>query len=229
MKAGLLSVATLFLFASIALAQSDAGSISGTVSDSSGAVIPSASVIVTNLATAAMRSVETGGIGQFDIPGLVPGRYRLRVSSPSFQTYEQEVNVTVGTKTTIDVKLTVGASSQVVEVVASGEVQVNTETHELSQLIDRQQLLQLPSLTRNPYDFITISGNVSNGDNTTSSFNSGQELTSRGVGFSLNGQRQSGTEILLDGVENVAVFIVIVGQDVPVDSVREYSVVTNNF
>ena len=222
-------VATFLLCASSALAQSESGSISGTVRDSSGAVIPDANVIVTNLATAATRSTNTGNIGQFDIPGLEPGRYRLRVSSPSFQTYEQVVEVTVGSKTTIDAKLTVGTSSQVVEVVAAGEVQVNTETHELSQLIDSQQLLQLPSLTRNPYDFVAVSGNVSNGDNTTTSMNSSQELLSRGVGYSMNGQRQSGTEILLDGVENVAVFSVGVGQDVPVDAVREYSVVTNNF
>jgi hypothetical protein len=99
----------------------------------------------------------------------------------------------------------------------------------MSQLVDTQQLAQLPSLTRNPYDFVAISGNVSNGDNTTNSANSGQELSSRGVGYAINGQRESGTEILLDGVENVAVFSVNVGEDVPIDAVQEYSIITNNF
>ena len=58
---------------------------------------------------------------------------------------------------------------------------------------------------------------------------SGQNLTSRGVGYAINGQRESGTEILLDGVENVAIFGAAVGEDVPIDSVQEYSVITNNF
>ena len=111
---------------------------------------------------------------------------------------------------------------------------MNTQTQELSQLINTQQLAQLPSLTRNPYDFVAISGNVSNGDTTSngatmSSGGGGQELSSRGVGFSINGQRESGTEILLDGVENIAIFSVGIGENVPIDAVQEYSIVTNNF
>jgi len=70
---------------------------------------------------------------------------------------------------------------------------------------------------------------VSSGDNTTSSANSGQNLTNRGVGYAINGQRESGTEILLDGVENISVFSEGVGEDVPVDAVQEYSVITNNY
>ena len=57
----------------------------------------------------------------------------------------------------------------------------------------------------------------------------GQELAARGVGYAINGQRESGTEILLDGVENVSVFGVAVGQDIPIDGVQEYSIITNNF
>ncbi len=221
---------SLSFYAAVAFAQSEAGSISGIVHDPSGAVVPGATITATNTATSAVRTVQSGNIGQFDIPGLAPGNYKLTITSASFQTYEQQVVVTVGSKSTIEATLTVGASSQVVEVVAAGSVQVNTETHELSQLVDQQQLQQLPSLTRNPYDFVVASGNVSGGDNTSNSgMNSGQNLTSRGVGYSINGQRESGTEILLDGAENVAVFGVSVGQDVPIDAVQEYSIVTNNF
>jgi hypothetical protein len=114
-------------------------------------------------------------------------------------------------------------------VVAEGGVEVNTQTQELSQVVDTEQLAQLPSLTRNPYDFVGISGNVSSGDNTSTSSSSGQNLTNRGVGYAINGQRESGTEILLDGVENIAVFSEGIGQDIPVDSVQEYSVITNNY
>ncbi|MGB9199543.1 MAG: TonB-dependent receptor, partial [Terriglobales bacterium] len=130
---------------------------------------------------------------------------------------------------TLDASLTVGSGSTVVEVVAGAATEVNTQTQELSQLIDTQQLAQLPSLTRNPYDFVAISGNVSNGDSTSNGEMAGQELSSRGVGFAINGQRESGTEILLDGVENVSVFGASVGENIPLDGVQEYSVITNNF
>lgn len=229
MRRGLFAIAILALLATYALGQTETGSILGTVRDASGAVIPSASITVTNLATSAVRSTQTGDIGQFNIPGLEPGHYRVKISSPSFQTYQQDVEVTVGGRTIIDAKMTVGAASTTIEVVAAGEVVVNTETHELSQLVDTQQLELLPSLTRNPYDFVAVSGNVSNGDNTTTSAASGQELSTRGVGYAINGQRESGTEILLDGVENVAVFSVAPGEWIPIDAVQEYSVLTNNF
>jgi Carboxypeptidase regulatory-like domain len=209
--------------------QTEAGSISGAVRDSSGAVVKGATVTAKSLATSAERSVKTGDSGQYNIPGLTPGQYSVKVTNAGFKTYETTVVVAVGGITTVDAKLTVGSTTEVVEVVAGAATQVNTETQAISQLIDSQQLAQLPSLTRNPYDFVGISGNVSNGDNTSSSAASGQELTARGVGYSLNGQRESGTEILLDGAENVAVFGVSVGNNVPIDSVQEYSVVTNNF
>ena len=160
---------------------------------------------------------------------------RLRVTNKGFKTFRTNVEVTVGGSATLDAQLEIGESTTVVEVVSGRATEVNTQTQEMSQLVDRQQMAQLPSLTRNAYDFVSLSGNVSNGDSTSVSqgnnnvSGSGQSLTTRGVSFSLNGQRQTGTEILLDGVENVAVYSYAVGENVPIDSVQEYSVITNNF
>jgi hypothetical protein len=202
----------------------------GTVHDATGALISGVTVKAKSLTTGVERSTTTGNAGQYTIPGLTPEKYEVTITSPNFQTFKSVVEVTVGGTTTVDAQLAVGQSSTIVEVTAAGAgTEVNTQTQELSQLIDTQQLAQLPSLTRNPYDFVAISGNVSSGDNTTNSANSGQNLTSRGVGYSINGQRESGTEILLDGVENIAVFGETVGEQVPVDSVQEYSIITNNF
>jgi len=220
---------TLLLAVTPAFGQGEQGTVTGTVADASGAVVKGATVTVTRTSTGAQRSVSTGNAGDYTIPGLTPGNYSVKITSAGFKTYESSVVVTVGGFTTLDAKLSVGVATEAVEVVGEGTTKINTETQEISQLIDTQQLANLPSLTRNPYDFVGLSGNVSNGDNTTSSANSGQELTSRGVGYSLNGQRQSGTEILLDGVENVGIFSATVGQDVPIDSVQEYNIVTNNF
>ena len=216
-------------FARTANAQVDTGSISGVVRDSSGAAVPNATVAVTNLATAAVRSVATSTVGEYTVQGLPPGNYKVRISSPSFTTYEATVEVTVGGALTVSPQLEVGTSTTVVEVTAGAGTEVNTQTQELSQLVDSNQLAQLPTLNRNPYDFVVLSGNVSNGDNTTSSSMSGQTISTRGVGYAINGQRESGTEILLDGVENIGVFTVVAGQLVPQDSIQEFSIITNNF
>lgn len=224
-----LLVALIALFSRAARAQVDTGSISGTVRDASGGVIPDAAVTATNVATGVERTVQSGGVGQFSLLGLPPGNYKVRVSKSNFNTFEAIVEVTVGGSFTLNPELSVGSSSSTVEVVA-GTAEVNTQTQELSQLVDSSELAHLPSLTRNPYDFVVVSGNVSAGDSTTNDpMASGQSLSSRGVGYSINGQRESGTEILLDGVENTAVFSVSVGQNVPIDSIQEFSIVTNNF
>ncbi len=72
-------------------------------------------------------------------------------------------------------------------------------TQEMSQVVDTQQLANLPSLTRNPYDFVALAGNVSGGDNSTNSgasaidqTGSGQNQENRGVGYAINGQRDVG-------------------------------------
>ena len=153
----------------------------------------------------------------------------MTVNSGNFKPFEATVEVTVGSHVTLDAKLSVSSETTEVQVVGEGGIAVNTQSQELSQVVDTLQLSQLPSLTRNPYDFVALSGNISAGDNSTNSMNSGQNIATAGVGVSINGQREAGTEILLDGAENIAVFSVGVGVETPVDSVQEYSVITNNF
>ncbi|HUK48936.1 MAG TPA: carboxypeptidase regulatory-like domain-containing protein [Terriglobales bacterium] len=218
-----------------AWSQTETGSINGTVTDSTGAVIPGASVTAKSVATGAERPVKTGSSGEYLIQGLLPGFYDVTATSGNFSPFTTRVEVTVGGKATVDAQLSVSGKTTTVEVVGAGGAVVNTQSQELSQLVDTTQLAQLPSLNRDPYAFVALSGNVSNADTTSNagspnpSFTTGQSLTDRGVGYSINGQRESGTEILLDGVENVGIFTVVAGQTVPVDSIQEFSIITNNF
>ncbi len=222
-------VAIFFLFSPSAVAQVETGEVAGLVTDQSGAVVTNATITLTNTATNATRTAQASSNGTYRLTALEPGTYRLEVASPSFKPFSANLEITVGTQVTLDVKLSVSTNITEVEVVGAGGVAVNTQSQELSQVVSTEQLAMLPSLTRNPYDFIAISGNVSSGDNSTNSGNSGQNLTSRGVGYSINGQRESGTEILLDGVENVGVFNASIGMLIPIDSTQEYSILTNNF
>jgi hypothetical protein len=225
----LLSVCVFALtFASSVAHAQENGQLTGTVTDSTGAGIPGVVVTVTNVGTSASRTTTTTNNGSYLFVGLPPANYDITTDAKGgFSPYKTKAEITVGGKLTLDIKLSVGSANSVVEVSAESGVQVNTTTQELSQTIDRQQIANLPSLTRNPYDFVALSGNISSGDNTAAG--KSQNATSRGVGYSLNGQRSTGTEILLDGVENIAVFGDGVGIVVPLDAVQEFSVITSNF
>jgi Carboxypeptidase regulatory-like domain len=225
----LLSVCVFSLtFASSAAYAQENGQLTGVVTDATGAGIPGVVITATNVGTSASRTTTTTNNGSYIFVGLPPATYTVATEAKGgFSPYKAQAEITVGGKLTLDIKLSVGSANAVVEVSAVGGDQVNTTTQELSQTVDRQQISQLPSLTRNPYDFVALSGNISSGDNTAAG--KSQNITSRGVGYSLNGQRSTGTEILLDGVENIAVFGEGVGIVVPLDAVQEFSVITSNF
>jgi outer membrane receptor protein involved in Fe transport len=232
----------LYLFAllvflpSIVSAQVNTGTLTGTVKDTSGAVVPDAMVTVRNTATGATRVVQTASDGVYTVPGLAPTLYDVTVSKTGFADYKTQATITVGSHVTLDAALSVSQVSTTVEVVAvaGGGAEINTQNAEISQIVTPDQVANLPSLTRNPYDFVALSGNISGADRSVSSGNpqlngSGQNGTDRGVGFSLNGQRSSGTEILLDGAENTNVFDTSVGLLIPQDAVQEFRIITNNF
>ena len=231
--AGLLAL--FFLCGAVAVAQQETGQISGAVTDQSGAVIPNANITVTNTGTNAARTAVTSAAGTYVVTGLQPATYEVRVNSGNFKPYTARIEVTVGARATLDARLSIDNAVTQIEVVAEGGSQVNTQSQELSQVVNAQQVAMLPSLTRNPYDFVAISGNVSNGDSSSSGSATGQSntntqnATTRGVGFNINGQRSTGTEILLDGVENVSVFTDGIGIFVPLDAMQEFRVATSNF
>ena len=216
----------------------ETGQISGTVSDPTSAVVPNAAVTITNLGTNAVRSATTNSDGTFVVTGLQPATYEVAIKASGFQAYTTRVEVTVAAKVTVDAKLSVTQATSTVEVTAEGGAQINTQSQELSQIVNATQVSQMPSLTRNPYDFVALAGNVSAGDSTNSGDSRGvsggssgnsQNATTRGVGFNVNGQRSSGTEILLDGVENISVFTDGIGVYVPIDATQEFRVQTSNF
>jgi Carboxypeptidase regulatory-like domain/TonB dependent receptor len=219
-----------------AWSQGETGSIAGTVRDASGAVVPGAKVTAKSVGTGVERSVQSGTAGEYKIVGLIPGLYDVTVDRTGFAAFKARAEVTVGASLTLDAQLALSGQTTVVEVVGAGGTAVNTQSQELSQLIDTTQMTQLPSLNRDPYDFVALSGNVSNADQTSNGgapnntgASVGQNLTGYGVGYSINGQRETGTEILLDGVENIGVFSDVAGQPVPADSIQEFSIITNNF
>jgi Carboxypeptidase regulatory-like domain/TonB-dependent Receptor Plug Domain len=226
----------LVLIPQNAAAQASTGTISGTVHDSTGAVVPAAKVSVTASATGVNRTVQTDSGGGYSIPGLAPGVYNVTISKSGFANFQGTAEVSVGSFVTVDAQLSVSAATTSIEVVATAGTEINTQSQQVSQVITPQQIENLPSLTRNPYDFVALSGNISGGDRTRSTnnpqlgFGGGQNSASfRGAGYSINGQRASDTEVLLDGVENLNIFDNTIALLIPQDSIQEFRVITNNF
>jgi hypothetical protein len=220
-------IALLIVTGSIlASAQVDFGSIIGSVTDPSGALVNQATITVVNDGTNATHTVQTEANGGFQVEKVPAGVYTVTVSSKGFRDYRAKVEVAVGGHITVKARLAVSSDDATVEVVVGGNTSIDTQTQEIAEVITPEQVHELPSLTRNAYDFVALSGNVSQGD---SAQGHNQNIVGRGVGFSLNGQRSSGTEILLDGVENTELFSDSVGINVPIESVGEYRVLTSNF
>lgn len=199
------------------MAQTETGQITGTVADPSGAVIAGATITATEKSTNTVRTTTSGSAGSYVIPNLTPGNYEISATSAGFQTFRQAVVVTVGARVGADIRLDVGSAATIVEVAERGS-QVNTESQTLSSVVSSKEVLELPTITRNPYDLVATAGNVSDAD-----------ASGRGTGYAINGIRSSGTNVLLDGVANNNEFTGSVGQPVPLDSVQEFSILTNNY
>ena len=200
-------------------AQTESGLINGTVTDQVGGVVPNAKVTIHNVATGVDRVTETDPNGFYTFSNLAPAVYEVTAEAANLGKKEERAELTVGARLELNFQLKIGSASTTIEVVAEGGVQVNTESQTLSETISSTQIDLLPtSPTRNPYALVGISGNVAEDMN-----------SARGAGFAINGQRSASTSILLDGGENVDTFTATVGQTVPLDSVQEFSVLTNNF
>lgn len=211
--------AVLIVFAGTVWAQTETGQISGTVTDATGGVVADAKVVVKSVNTGMTRETTSNSSGLYTSPSLKPDTYDVTIQFTGFKTFTQRVVVSVGSRVEVSAQLTVGAQVEVVEVTGAPVNGVNTESQTLSSVITGQQLDELPtSPTRNPYALVGTSGNV------TEDTNSG-----RGAGFAINGMRSASTDMLLDGAENVDTFTATVGQVVPLDSMQEFSVLTNGF
>src|SRR5579872_960767 len=139
----ILLVVALVLTGITVWAQVPTGVISGTVTDESGAVIPSAAITITNKATGAARSVTANASGIFSASALDPGEYEVRSENTGFRTTVREATVTAGNTTTVDMAMRVGEAKEVVNVEAAA-AQINYESHTVAGNIARSTIQELP-------------------------------------------------------------------------------------
>jgi hypothetical protein len=186
----------LAAFMPAAHAQENA-TVTGTITDSSGAVVPNATVVLTNTATGVSRQVTSNSVGAYRFPNVGIGTYDLVVTASGFsKSTRTGIVVNVASTITADATLNVGSQAQTVTVAAQA-LQVQTETSEVSTLISGEQVRQLSTNGRNIVQLAALGMGVSSN---LPAFGGVAALTSAN-GLSFNGTRTTHNIYLLDGGE----------------------------
>ncbi len=214
-----------------AFAQNDTGSVVGAIQDNSGAVIPGASITVLNNATGASFTTTTGSTGEYEVPSLHTGVYKISAEHSGFSTaVADNITVSVGARQRIDLKLEIGKTAVTVEV-TDVALQLETETSENGETVTGYQTAAFPLVSRNYSDLLALVPGSRQAPTaaTTSSINS----LARAGAYNVNGQRSMFNNFMLDGLDNNAYGESNQGFDnqiiaVPPDSVAQWNVVTNN-
>jgi hypothetical protein len=229
----------LLCTASAGLAQAGRGSISGLVSDPTGAIVPGANITALNHATGVAQHTVTTTAGLYGFVALNPGVYKVTASMKGFQTAVQDnVQVTVDQVSTVNMALNVGNVSEVVTVTESTSL-VEASNSTVGQLISAQTIDRVPLLTRNVFDLVQLSAGVTpaNGAPNSSTSYAIINISSGRPGvdvssYTINGAIVGSVYYMLDGsplgVAEQNIAAIIPAMEIPEDGVEETRVETQN-
>src|SRR5215467_5681782 len=194
------------------------GSVQGTITDPSGAVVPNATITITNQATGRVINVNTGVSGIYTSGALIPGNYKVRVEAKGFKSAEFNADIQVGVTRFGNVKLELGSADQVLEVRATS-VQVNTEQATVQGVLTQAQIENLPINGRNFLDLAQLEPGVQiqdggNFDPTKNGFSS----------VSFGGRFGRTARIEVDGVDISDETVGTTTQNLPASSIQEFQV-----
>ena len=216
--------ALLLLFVCLPrLAVGQAAAVSGTVTDTTAAVVPQAKVTARNLATNVSRGTTTDGSGSYRITSLVPGIYDVLVERPGFKTVEySHVELTVGQVQNLSPTLVPSATAETITVHGEQVAPLDLDDAQIGNIVKSEQIEDLPMILRDPYQLILLSPGAIQGNSILQ-------------GLSVNGSRERNNNFLLDGTDNNDAEIP--GLTLPQpgltslnpDSVQEFRVITSNF
>jgi len=223
MRKGKVLFAVLLALLAIALvpaAQAQTATVSGTISDQTGAVVPGVSVTAQNKDTNVTRTSNSDESGTYRITNLVPGFYDFTVAKTGFRTIKYtQLQLNVSQSLTLDVKIEVSAVAETIEVSGNTIAPIELENQQISNVIDSRTLTALPLLTRDPYSLIALSPGV--------------VTTNSGLGgFAVNGSRERNNNFLLDGVDNNDTDVPGIAGGISSlnpDATQEFRVISANF
>src|ERR1019366_4618777 len=192
------------------------GSIVGTVSDPSGAVVSGAKVTITNVANGQLINLTANSSASFNSGALLPGNYKTQVAAKGFSTAEVSLAVLVGNTATVNVNLEIGQKSQIVEVQAF-TLQVNTEQATVQGVLNAEQIENLPVNGRNFLDLAQLEPGVQIQD--------GQTFDPTKAGYSsisFGGRFGRTARIEVDGVDVSDETVGTTTMDIPASGIQEF-------
>ncbi|MFB3826291.1 MAG: carboxypeptidase regulatory-like domain-containing protein [Bryobacteraceae bacterium] len=209
-------LAAILFCVSAAYGQVEQGTLTGTVTDQSGAVVPGAQVTARNTQTGVEAGTQANAEGLYRLPYLHPGVYDLSAEAQGFQKARVTgINLLVGLTATVDFALQVGPVQNEVTITAT-TVMLEQQTASLGAVIGSAQMLELPLLGRNPYALLQLSPGV-------------LPKGGAGAGPIVSGGRSNTSEILLDGAETRNSTTNDITFTPPLEAVQEFKVITNSF
>ena len=221
----LLPTVVFALYAPAALlAQSTTSSLTGAVTDSTGAVLANATVTVTNVATGVQQTVTTGPQGTYRVGQLPPGNYSMKVEGAGFQEQSIEnINLAVDQQGRQDVRLEVGNTVQTVTVSGAPQL-LDTVASNQGQVISNKQIIDLPLNGRDFLQLAQLSAGVTpsniNGMNSPASAWTGTQT----VSISVAGLREDDTSYLFDGIESRNAWYGAIGILPSIDNIQEFKI-----
>ena len=222
-------VAISILWTGQAYAQVSGATLTGTVKDSSGGIIPNAQIVITDVATGVTRTVSPGGAGLYTAPNLLPGTYEVRVTATGFRTtVQKDITLTVGAQQVVDITMQVGQMSQTVEVTTEVPT-VELTSSELGATVNSTTVRELPLNGRSWTDL----ANLQPGVVAAQTHASGDVNRGYGAQLSISGARPQQNNYRLDGISindysNGGPGSVL-GQNLGVEAIQEFSVLTSNY
>ena len=226
--ATLLCLVLIIWFAPPANSQVTGATLSGTVTDASGAAVPGAQISIKNVATGVTRDLTVDSAGFYSAPNLAPGSYTVTVTAAGFSTLIRSgLTLTVGAQQQVNFPLQVGQVTQNVEVTGEAPT-VELSSSEMSGTVDQKTVVDLPLNGRSWTDLAELTRGVSSVETTESG-------CSRGCGrqVAVNGARPTQNNYRVDGISIMDQFNsgpgTQLGGNLGVDAVQEFSVITNNY
>ncbi len=222
----------LFLLLSLAaaplLAQTNAGSITGTVTDTTQAVIGGVKITVHNLATNVSQTATTNGSGIYSIPALEPGSYRITLEKAGFQRLNREpIKVDSSSKMELDLSLNVGNASTEINVTEEAPmIQQASSTVQYS--VDLKQIDELPLANQSALSLLALLPGVQ-GDPGTEQAAITTGFTTPGAGLSISGSAMGTVQFQADGVNNTSMYYGRIALSYSTDAISEVSVAQNSY
>jgi len=231
--AAVVALLSLLLSALSLQAQTVSGTITGTATDPSGAVIAGVAVKAKNSDTGEVRATVSNAAGLFSLPALPPGQYTVDATAAGFQEVTSNVTLSVGQVLNVDLHLPIGSASQKVEVVANESLGLQTQSHELSSVMDAKTVEDLPSSSsyRNATFYaqtteVGVQPGSQLGDNNIGSNVSQYNMQSNQLFIA--GQGFWSSTYLLDGVVDMSYFDQTATVETPAEATEQVEIIRSS-